>query len=485
MQFRSIIRIVGLLLALFSVSMLAPALVALIYRDGAGVPFVSTFFALLFFGGLLWLPNRRHKHELKSRDGFLIVVLFWTVIGSAGAMPFLMSDNPNISVTDAFFESFSALTTTGATVIVGLDELPKAILFYRQFLQWFGGMGIIVLAVAILPVLGIGGMQLYRAEVPGPVKDTKVTPRIAETAKALWYIYLSLTIACAVAFWMAGMTAFDAICHSFSTIAIGGFSTHDASMGYFDSYIINLITVVFLLISACNYTLHYAAWATGGAHPKYYWKDPEFRAFVAIQALLFLVCFLLLLQHHSYDSVYDAFDQALFQTVSISTTAGFTTTGFSEWPLFLPVLLLFSSFIGGCAGSTGGGMKVIRVFLLTLQGAREMKRLVHPRAIYSIKLGDSALPQRVVDAVWGFFSAYALVFVVCMLAVIATGMDELSAFSAVAATLNNLGPGLGEVAVHFGDINDGAKWVLVVSMLFGRLEIFTLLILLTPTFWRN
>ncbi len=485
MQFRSIIRIVGLLLALFSVSMLAPALVALIYRDGAGVPFVSTFFALLFFGGLLWLPNRRHKHELKSRDGFLIVVLFWTVIGSAGAMPFLMSDNPNISVTDAFFESFSALTTTGATVIVGLDELPKAILFYRQFLQWFGGMGIIVLAVAILPVLGIGGMQLYRAEVPGPVKDTKVTPRIAETAKALWYIYLSLTIACAVAFWMAGMTAFDAICHSFSTIAIGGFSTHDASMGYFDSYIINLITVVFLLISACNYTLHYAAWATGGAHPKYYWKDPEFRAFVVIQALLFLVCFLLLLQHHSYDSVYDAFDQALFQTVSISTTAGFTTTGFSEWPLFLPVLLLFSSFIGGCAGSTGGGMKVIRVFLLTLQGAREMKRLVHPRAIYSIKLGDSALPQRVVDAVWGFFSAYALVFVVCMLAVIATGMDELSAFSAVAATLNNLGPGLGEVAVHFGDINDGAKWVLVVSMLFGRLEIFTLLILLTPTFWRN
>ncbi len=485
MQFRSIIRIVGLLLALFSVSMLAPALVALIYRDGAGVPFVSTFFALLFFGGVLWFPNRRYKHELKSRDGFLIVVLFWTVIGSAGAMPFLLSDNPNVSVTDAFFESFSALTTTGATVIVGLDELPKAILFYRQFLQWFGGMGIIVLAVAILPVLGIGGMQLYRAEVPGPVKDNKVTPRIAETAKALWYIYLSLTIACATAFWLAGMTAFDAICHSFSTIAIGGFSTHDASMGYFDSYAINLITVVFLLISACNYTLHYAAWATGGVHPKYYWKDPEFRAFVVIQFLLFGICFLMLLQHHAYDSYYDAFDQAIFQTVSISTTAGFTTTGFSEWPLFLPVLLLFSSFIGGCAGSTGGGMKVIRVLLLTLQGAREMKRLVHPRAIYPIKLGDSALSQRVVDAVWGFFSAYALVFVVCMLAVIATGMDELSAFSAVAATLNNLGPGLGEVAVHFADINDGAKWVLIVSMLFGRLEIFTLLILLTPTFWRS
>ncbi|QXO17424.1 MULTISPECIES: TrkH family potassium uptake protein [Vibrio] len=485
MQFRSIIRIVGLLLALFSVSMLAPALVALIYRDGAGVPFVSTFFVLLLCGGLFWWPNRRYRHELKSRDGFLIVVLFWTVIGSAGSLPFLLADTPNVSVTDAFFESFSALTTTGATVIVGLDSLPKAILFYRQFLQWFGGMGIIVLAVAILPVLGIGGMQLYRAEIPGPVKDNKVTPRIAETAKALWYIYLSLTIACAGSFWLAGMTLFDAICHSFSTIAIGGFSTHDASIGYFDSYAINMITVVFLLISACNFTLHYAAFSTGGVHPKYYWRDPEFRAFIVIQFILFAVCFLMLLKHHSTDSLYDAFDQALFQTVSISTTAGFTTTGFADWPLFLPVLLLFSSFIGGCAGSTGGGMKVIRVFLLTLQGAREMKRLVHPRAIYHIKIGDSALPQRVVDAVWGFFSAYALVFVVCMLALIATGMDELSAFAAVAATLNNLGPGLGEVSVHFANVNDTAKWILIVSMLFGRLEIFTLLILLTPTFWRS
>ncbi len=223
MQFRSIIRIVGLLLALFSITMLAPALVALIYRDGAGVSFVTTFFVLLACGAFCWFPNRRYKQELQSRDGFLIVVLFWTVLGSAGALPFLISDNPSVSVTDAFFESFSALTTTGATVLTGLDYLPKAILFYRQILQWFGGMGIIVLAVAILPVLGIGGMQLYRAEIPGPVKDRKMTPRIAETAKALWYIYLSLTIACALAYWLAGMTPFDAICHSFSTIAIGVF----------------------------------------------------------------------------------------------------------------------------------------------------------------------------------------------------------------------------------------------------------------------
>ena len=485
MQFRSIIRIVGLLLALFSLAMLAPALVALIYRDGAGVPFVTTFFVLLACGAACWWPNRRCKQELKSRDGFLIVVLFWTVLGSAGAIPFLIADNPNVSITDAFFESFSALTTTGATVIVGLDDMPKAILFYRQILQWFGGMGIIVLAVAILPVLGIGGMQLYRAEIPGPVKDSKMTPRIAETAKALWYIYLSLTVTCASAFWLAGMSPFDAISHSFSTIAIGGFSTHDASIGYFDSYAINLITVIFLLISACNYSLHFAAFASGGVHPKYYWRDPEFRAFIFIQLVLFLICFLVLLNHHTYDSLYSAFDEALFQTVSISTTAGFTTTGFADWPLFLPVLLLFSSFIGGCAGSTGGGMKVIRILLLTLQGARELKRVVHPRAVYIVKVGGSSLSHRVVDAVWGFFSAYALVFVVCMLALMATGIDELSSFSAVAATLNNLGPGLGDVAVHFSDINDTAKWVLIVSMLFGRLEIFTLLILLTPTFWRS
>lgn len=485
MQFRSIIRIVGLLLALFSVTMLAPALVALIYRDGAGLPFVVTFFLLLAGGGMLWLPNRHYRRELKARDGFLIVVLFWTVIGSAGAVPFILAKTPDLSVTDSFFESFSALTTTGATVIVGLDDLPKAILFYRQLLQWFGGMGIIVLAVAILPVLGIGGMQLYRAEIPGPVKDSKMTPRIAETAKTLWYIYLALTVSCAGAFWVAGMSMFDAIAHSFSTVAIGGFSTHDASMGYFNSPTINMITVVFLLISGCNFSLHFAAFASGGIHLRTYWRDPEFRAFFVTQFILFAICFGLLLKHHSYDSMHDAFDQALFQTVSISTTAGFTTTSFAEWPLFLPVLLLFSSFVGGCAGSTGGGIKVIRMLLLLLQGVRELRRLVHPRAVYTIKVGNKALPQRVVDAVWGFFSAYALVFVICMLGLIATGLDELTAFSAVAATLNNLGPGLGEVAVHFGEINEPAKWVLVISMLFGRLEVFTLLVLFTPTFWRN
>lgn len=369
--------------------------------------------------------------------------------------------------------------------MVGLDDLPKAVLFYRQLLQWFGGMGIIVLAVAILPVLGIGGMQLYRAETPGPVKDSKITPRIAETAKVLWYIYLTLTFLCAFSYWLAGMSVFDAIGHSFSTLSNGGFSTHDASLGYFNSPSINFITAIFLFISACNFSLHFAAFANGKLNLKYYLNDPEFKAFVIIQLLLLGIVYLVLLNNDVYESDFVAFNQAILQTLSFSTTAGYTTTNFSEWPLFLPVLLIFSSFIGGCAGSTGGGMKVIRVLLLSLQGSRELKRLVHPRAVYTIKVGNKALPQRIVDAVWGFFSAYALVFVVCMLALIATGLDELTAFSAVATTLNNLGPGLGDVAMSFNEVNSTAKWILVLSMLFGRLEVFTLLVLFTPAFWRN
>ncbi len=485
MQFRAIIRIVGILVTIFSVTMIFPALIAAIYKDGGGLVFINSFIVCFSLGSVLWYNTRSYKKDLKAKDGFLIVVLFWSVLGSVGALPFLLSEAPEMTVAEAFFESFSGLTTTGATVIVGLDELPKALLFYRQFLQWLGGMGIIVLAVAVLPILGIGGMQLYRAETPGPVKDSKMTPRIAETAKALWYIYLWLTVICAMAFWLAGMTMFDAITHSFSTIAIGGFSTHDASMAYFDSSVINVITVIFLLIAGVNFSLHFAAFSTKGFKPKTYLHDPELKAFLFIQFSLVVICLTVLLFQQVYDSPEVALDKALFQAVSISTTAGFTTTSFHDWPLFLPVLLVFSSFIGGCAGSTGGGMKVVRILLLYLQGMRELKRLVHPRAVYKIKLGRKVLPDRVIDAVWGFFSAYALVFVLCMLGLIATGIDELSAFSAVVATLNNLGPGLGQVAVHFGDVNDNAKWILILAMIFGRLEVFTLLILFTPAYWRS
>jgi len=398
-------------------------------------------------------------------------------------LPFLFSERPNLSLTDAFFESFSGLTPTGATTLVGLDSLPKAILFYRQMLQWFGGMGIIVLAVAILPILGVGGMQLYRAEMPGPLKDNKMRPRIAETAKTLWLIYVLLTIACALSLWGAGMSVFDAIGHSFSTIAIGGFSTHDASIGYFHSGTINSIIAVFLLISGCNYGLHFAM--LSGRNLKVYWRDPEFRMFIGVQFTLVIICTIVLWIHNVYGSGLETINQAFFQVVSMATTAGYTTDSISKWPLFLPLLLLCSAFIGGCAGSTGGGLKVIRILLLYLQGSRELKRLVHPNAVYTIKLGNRALPERIIEAVWGFFSAYALVFIVSMLAIVATGVDNFSAFAAVTATLNNLGPGLGVVADNFASMNSAAKWILIVTMLFGRLEVFTLLVLFTPTFWRE
>ncbi|ATA26181.1 potassium transporter [Brenneria goodwinii] len=483
MHLRAITRIVGLLVILFSGTMFIPGLVALIYRDGAGRAFTQTFLVALVIGIVLWLPNRKQKHELKSREGFLIVVLFWTVLGSVGALPFLFAEHPNLGLTDAFFESFSGLTTTGATTLVGLDSLPKAILFYRQMLQWFGGMGIIVLAVAILPILGVGGMQLYRAEMPGPLKDNKMRPRIADTAKTLWLIYVLLTIACAVSLWLAGMPVFDAISHSFSTVSVGGFSTHDASIGYFNNPMINTIIAVFLLISGCNFGLHFTV--LSGRSIKVYWRDPEFRMFIFVQMSLIVVCTVMLWFHNVYASGMQTLNQAFFQVVSMATTAGFTTDSIASWPLFLPVLLLCSAFIGGCAGSTGGGLKVIRILLLFLQGSRELKRLVHPNAVYTIKLGNRALPERILEAVWGFFSAYALVFIVSMLAVIATGVDDFSAFAAVAATLNNLGPGLGVVADNFTSMNDAAKWILILTMLFGRLEVFTLLVLFTPTFWRE
>jgi trk system potassium uptake protein len=482
-QYKNIIRILGLLVTLLSVTMLPPAFISLIYRDGGGVSFLSSFLFCLFAGLILWYPHRNEKTDLRAREGFLIVVLFWTVLASFSAIPLMLLDTPNLSTTDAFFESFSGLTTTGATILTQIDGLPHAVLWYRQQLQWLGGMGIIVLAVAVLPMLGIGGMQLYRAETPGPVKDSKMTPRIADTAKHLWYIYLALTVACTLSYWAAGMTFFDAICHAFSTIAIGGFSTHDLSMGYFDSPLINFICVMFLLIAGVNFALHFAV--VNSRSLRNYFYDPEFKVFILIQLSITLICFVVLLASATYENGFEALDQALFQAVSISTTAGFATTSFSEWPTLLPLLLIFSSFIGGCAGSTGGGMKVVRVLLLYLQGVRELNKLVHPKAIFSIKLGKKALPNRVVEAIWGFFSAYAAVFVICMLLLLASGLDDITAFTAVAACLNNLGPGLGAVAANFASINDFSKWVLIIAMLFGRLEIFTLLVLFTPAFWKS
>lgn len=493
MQLFSIVRIVGILVMCFSFTMLVPAVVALIYGDGGGGAFMEAFMLNFCVGTLLWWFCRSHKNELRAREGFLIVVLFWVVLGTLGAVPFILLEQPDLNFSESIFESFSGLTTTGATVITGLDYLPKSVLFYRQFLQWLGGMGIIVLAVAIIPLLGIGGMQLYRAEMPGPLKEQKMRPRIAETAKALWLIYLSLTILCALAFWWAGMSGFDAISHSFATVSIGGFSTYDGSIGHFQSSAINYITVFFLLVSSCNFALHFAVFdqLKDRSHTRkqnlfaQYWRDYEFRFFVTIQLALFAVCVITLSAYNYFGDDPKTFEHSLFQSVSISTTAGFTTQNFSEWTSFLPTLLILASFIGGCAGSTGGGLKVIRVLLLYLQSRREIHRYIHPNVVLPIKLGKHILSERIVDGIWAFFSAYFFVFVVCWLASIAFGMETFDALNAVIATLNNLGPALGSVSQNFTAVPDGAKWVLTFAMVCGRLEVFTLLVILSPAFWRD
>jgi trk/ktr system potassium uptake protein len=483
MQLAVIQRILGILLSLFSLTMFPPLLISVITADGASIAFISAFALILSIGLVLWFPVRNDKQELRLRDGFVVVVLFWVGLGLTGSVPLILSNTPDLSVTDAIFESISGLTTTGATIIVGIDYLPKSILFYRQELQWLGGMGIIVLAVAILPMLGIGGMQLYRAETPGPVKDTKLTPRITETAKALWYVYLSITIACALAYWLAGMSVFDAVAHSFSTVSIGGFSTHDASIGYFENGLIETVAVCFMLLSGINFSLHFMSWKN--ASIKAYWQDAELRAYLSILFMICLTCAIYHVFANDYDSFAKALEDSIFQTVSIATTTGFTTTEYQGWPGFMPLLLLFSSFIGACAGSTGGGIKVIRILLVFKQGMREIKRLIHPSAIFIIKVGNKPISERVIEAVWGFFAAYIAIFAILLLALMATDLDQVTAFSALAACMNNLGPGLGKVSQHYGSINDVAKWILCFAMLLGRLEIFTLLVLFTPTFWRR
>lgn len=483
MRFATIARMLGLLLALFSLTMVPPALIAV----GNGEDTLAAFavaFAILLLGGLaLWWPLRRAAGELRVRDGFVVVTAFWIGLGAAGAIPLALTAQPNLALADALFESVSGLTTTGATVITGLDSLPRSVLFYRQQLQWLGGLGIIVLAVAILPMLGVGGMQLYRAETPGPMKDTKLTPRITETAKALWYIYLGLTAACAGAYLAAGMPAFDAVAHAFSTVAIGGFSTHDLSLGHYDSALVELVAVVFMFLAGVNFALHFLALRQRSVNV--YRADAELRVYAWMLLALCLLCTLVLYLSGTFAAPDQALRAALFQTVSIATTTGFTTAEFAAWPGPLPVLLLFASFVGACAGSTCGGFKVVRVMLLFKQAMREIRRLVHPSAVFTIKLGERPVRDRVVDAVWGFFSAYVASFAVIMVALMGTGMDQVTAFSATGACINNLGPGLGAVAAHYGDISAGAKLILSAAMLLGRLEVFTLLVVLSPTFWRS
>ncbi len=476
-------QVLGLLLMLFSLTMLPPVFVSAWYHDGSAPAFVSGFLVTLVTGILIWAPARHASRELRSRDGFLVVAGFWTLLGLFGAAPLVFVAQPKLTLTDAVFEAVSGLTTTGATVIVGLDSLAPAILYYRAQLHWLGGMGIVVLAVAVLPMLGVGGAQLYRAETPGAVKDTRLTPRITETAKALWYVYLGLTVACTLAFWAAGMTLFDAVCHAFATLATGGFSTHDASLGYFDSALIEIIAIVFMVLAGVNFALHFLVWQARSL--RHYGRDSEFKGYVIILAgaSLFIAAYLLISGHH--DAPATALRQAVFNVVSLMTTTGFTVNDFSAWPGALPVLLVFIMFIGGCGGSTTGGIKVMRWLLLYRQGSREVVRLIHPSAEIPVRLGDAVVPQRVIDGVWGFFAIYVVLFSTMMLVLLGTGVDQVTAFSAIATCLNNVGPGLGDVVSNFTAFSAIDKWICVAAMLLGRLEIFTLFVLISPAFWRR
>jgi trk system potassium uptake protein len=474
-------RIVGVLLMVLSLGFVPPLIFALANQDGAAMAFVLSFLVVLIAGYLLYLPVRKATRELRISDGFLVVVACWGAVCLAGAIPFVLA--LNASLADAVFESTSGITTTGATVFSGIGEMPISIRWYRQQLQWMGGLGIIVLAVAILPMLRVGGMQVYKAEATGPVKESRLTPRIAETAKALWLIYIGLTVVCAAAYWAAGMSLFDAVTHSFTTIATAGFSTHDASIGHFDSALIDWLVVFFLFVASLNFGLHFLALRRATA--QVYLRDPELKLFAALLLIISAVITVLLWQQDLYDSFWQSLRYAVFQAVSYTTTTGFATAEVYLWPGTLPLLLILVSGLGGCAGATTGGFKIIRVYLLTKQGLRELHRLIHPRAVFPLKLGGRTLNQEVANAVWGFVSLYIVCVVILTLIVSGIENDLVTAVSVVFSAMNNLGPALGEAGSNWGSLRDSTKWLMSFAMLLGRLEIFTILVLLTPAYWKH
>jgi len=474
-------RIVGLLLMGFAVTLTLPLAFSLYDRDGLYIEWVDSMLITAALGLMLWYTARGGRDQLRLREAYVVVTGFWFSVSLAGALPFFLTMAPFISFTDAVFESTSGLTTTGATVLSSLDALPRSILFYRHLLQWFGGMGVVLLGIAVLPLLGVGGMALYAAETPGPVKDAKLAPRIGQTARSLWVVYLGLTVLCAGAYWGLGMSGFDAVGHALSTISTGGFSSHDASFDYFQSAAIELAATVFMLASGLNFALHYTAWWRG--KPKVFLEDPEtklyFRLFWIVTA--FSIFGLIVT---SQETPLLAARHALFTVSSVITSTGFTTVNFSLWPGMLPALLIFLSMIGGCGGSTAGGMKCMRFYLIFKQLRWEVVKVIHPTALPAVMISGRKVDNQIVRSVWGFFFVYATVYVIIMLGLLATGLDEVSAFSAVAATINNLGPGLGEVASSFASVSDAGKWLSAFAMVLGRLEIFTILVLLMPEFWR-
>jgi len=474
-------RVVGMLLMFLSFSFLPPLAFAWFNHDGAAGAFLASLVVVAVVGSALYLPMRNSQRDLRVADGFLVVFACWAAVSLAGSLPFLLVLDSGAA--NAVFETVSGITTTGATVFTGLDHMPISIRWYRQQLQWMGGLGIIVLAVAILPMLKIGGMEIYRAEVTGPVKENRLTPRIAETAKALWLIYLGMTLVCALALWAAGMSLFDAFGHSFATVATGGFSTYDASVGHFQNPVIEWLLVFFMFAASINFALHFLALRR--ATTQVYLHDPEIRLFVTLLLLISSLVTLQLWFKLDDLSFFDALRVAAFQVVSYTTTTGFGTADISIWPGTLPLLMILISALGGCAGSTTGGFKIVRIYLISKQGMRELRRLIHPRSVLPLKFGGKTLREEVANAIWGFLSLYIVCIVFLTLLVASLENDLITAISVVLSAMNNLGPALGEASSNWGSLSDPTKWLMSFAMLLGRLEIFTVLVLLTPAYWKH
>lgn len=483
-SFLPVANVLGSLLMVFAATYVLPILCSLIYRDGTLLDFLLAMTIDFGAGYLLWIATRRFREELRPRDGYLLVTLGWILMSAAATIPLLLV-LPGMSFTDAFFETMSGLTTTGATIIVGLDGLPPSINLWRHALQWYGGMGIIVLALAILPLLGVGGMQLYRAEVPGAVKESKLTPRITDTARALWMVYAGITLLCVLALKLAGMNWFDALNHAFSAMALGGFSTHDASVGYFDSPAIEAVLIFFMIVAAMNFATHFTA--VRQRSTRIYLRDPEAKMVVVLIAGSCLLVALYLWNEGVYPSYPTALRHVSFNLVSVATDCGYASVDFNKWPVFATFWMLFLSCVTCSTGSTGGGIKMFRSMLLVQQTRRELQRLVHPRVIAPLKLGMQVVPNNIVYAILAFIFVYFAVVVGLTFVLLVSGLELVTAFSAVIACINNMGPGLNEVgpAGTYAGLTVFQKWVLSFAMLVGRLELFTVLVLFTPVFWRK
>jgi trk system potassium uptake protein len=481
-----IANVLGAITAAFSATMLLPLLVALFFsHDAAFAAFAPAAAIGVTTGGLTWLLTRKCKRELRIRDGVLLVTLTWTLVPLVATLPLLLHFGDQLSFTDAYFEMASALTTTGATIFTGLDTLPPSINLWRHLVNWFGGMGIIVLAVAILPLLGVGGLQLFKAETPGPMKDTKLTPRIEETAKLLWLVYAGITAVCIVALRIAGMSWFDAMCHAFSAMSLGGFSTHDASVGHFNSVPIEIVLTIFQIIAALNFATHYLAWSSRRLRP--YAHDQEAKYVIGLLALSCLGIGIYLYLTSTYSTLGESIRHATFNIVTIATDCGYATQDFAAWPVFVPMWMLFLSCITVSSGSTGGGIKMIRTLVIGRQAANQLKQLMHPRAVLTLRIGGRPMPDTLPAAVLGFTFLYFISIVTLTFALLLSGLDFISAFSAIIACINNMGPGLGTVgpSTNYASLTDFQSWVCAVAMILGRLEIFPVVVLMTSAFWRK